>query len=419
MVTQSILELRRSIVAVFTQRGYKESCIVRYLNTWDNLQAFMVAHKRAKYSIKIGESFLETVLNKKKFKHQELTSRQKEVYRHILTLNSMLEYGSIDYLNTFYRENVFIGKTGEPFLAFLDAQSKIKQPASIKRYKSDLRVLYHYLVDYKISVKDIDIPFMINFMEYCSQTEKTWSLDDIISTTRVFVRYLCDNLLIKETRKEIWMHILKLRRRTKKIPSVYTKEEVEKIISTPDRSNPTGKRDYAMVLLAARYGLRVSDIVGLRFKHIDWDSNLIKLDQIKTSRPISLPLSEEVGCALIDYIKYGRPKVNSPYIFLRSNAPYKELTPGVLSGNIANWIRTAGIDCGKRKTGTHALRHSLATNLLSVNETLPVISEILGHTTAYSTTAYLKISFAQLRQCALDVPFVPTSFYENLYETDK
>ena len=76
----------------------------------------------------------------------------------------------------------------------------------------------------------------------------------------------------------------------------------------------------------------------------------------------------------------------------------------------------AGIDFTDRKTGPHALRHSLATNLLGANATLPVISEILGHSSTESTKTYLRVNMDLLRQCALDVPFVPSSFYENLYE---
>ncbi|WP_025069275.1 tyrosine-type recombinase/integrase [Bacteroides gallinarum] len=86
-----------------------------------------------------------------------------------------------------------------------------------------------------------------------------------------------------------------------------------------------------------------------------------------------------------------------------------------LGSNLADWMRAAGIDSTGRKHGPHALRHSLATNLLGVNEPIPVISEILGHSTAESTTVYTRVNVDMLRQCALDVPFVSSSFYDNLY----
>ena len=419
MDKQSLFELRQSIVTVFDQKGYQKSSMSHYHYTWDKLQSFMEAHNYIEYSKEVGQLFFCWILKKPNFKYRELTKRQKFLYRHILTLNSMLEFGSICQLSMYYKEGVFLGKLGEPFLTFLDVEAKTKEPSTIKRYKSDLRVLYYYLIDSNKYVSEIDMPLIIGYVEWCNRTDKTYCVSDIIRTTRAFLRYLCKNCLIEDTREEVWMSVLKPRKNTVKIPSVYTTEEVEKIIAIPDRSNPVGKRDYAMVLLAARYGLRVSDIISLQFKNIDWENNLIKIYQAKTARPLSLPLSEEVGCALIDYIKYGRPDTNLPYIFIKSFAPYRELSAGILSVNIAKWIRAARINSDNRRTGAHALRHSLATNLLNVNETLPVISEILGHTTTQSTSSYLRVSYEQLRQCALDVPFVPSSFYENLYETGR
>lgn len=87
----------------------------------------------------------------------------------------------------------------------------------------------------------------------------------------------------------------------------------------------------------------------------------------------------------------------------------------MLCSLIAEYMRVAGINNAGRKKGSHSLRHSLATNLLKCNEPMPVISEILGHSTTESTMTYLRVDYDLLRRCALDVPLVPTSFYGNLY----
>ena len=106
------------------------------------------------------------------------------------------------------------------------------------------------------------------------------------------------------------MEVFKLKRvRARRLPSVYTKEEVEAVIAAIDRTHPQGKRDYAMVLLAARYGLRISDIIGLRFCNLDWENNRISLVQQKTGKRVTLPLSEEVGGAIIEYLQIGRAHV--------------------------------------------------------------------------------------------------------------
>ena len=142
-------------------------------------------------------------------------------------------------------------------------------------------------------------------------------------TIRVFLRYLCNESLLQDNREEYWMSILKPRPvRQPKIPSVYSREEVERLIEAIDRGNPQGKRDYVMVLLAARYGLRVSDIVGLRHCNLDWANNRIVLFQQKTGKKVELPLSEEVGSAIVEYLRFGRPDINEPYVFITAMAPY-------------------------------------------------------------------------------------------------
>ncbi len=107
-----------------------------------------------------------------------------------------------------------------------------------------------------------------------------------------------------------------------KLPSTYTREEVEALIASIERSSPKGKRDYTMVLIIARLGLRATDVCCLTFENIRWEQSLIVLNQQKTGERIELPLLSEIGWATIDYLKYGRPESDLPYIFLHANHPY-------------------------------------------------------------------------------------------------
>jgi integrase/recombinase XerD len=221
--------------------------------------------------------------------------------------------------------------------------------------------------------------------------------------------------VLSNNKPEYWRSILKPRSiKQPKIPSVYSREEVERLITAIDRNNAMGKRDFAMVLLAARYGLRGSDIMGLRHSNFDWPNNRIVLIQQKTKKRVELPLSEEVGSAIINYLQFGRPEVDEPYIFLTAKPPFGKLI--TIHKIITKHMRRADISYEERKHGPHALRHSLASNLLGLNEPMPVISSILGHATTASTMPYLRVDFDQLKQCALEVPCIPSSFYANLYE---
>ncbi|WP_244910469.1 site-specific integrase [Caldibacillus thermoamylovorans] len=182
-----------------------------------------------------------------------------------------------------------------------------------------------------------------------------------------------------------------------------------------DRGNPKGKRDFVMVLLAARLGLRASDICGLKFENVHWETNTIHLVQKKTKKKIELPLLTEVGNAIIDYLKFGRPQSDLPYLFLRAGQPYDRLEEPTLHSIVSFYLKQAGIkNIENKKHGPHALRHSLAGILLEKKTPLPVISEVLGHTNTESTKTYLRIDLDTLRQCALDVLPLNTPLFEGV-----
>jgi site-specific recombinase XerD len=190
-----------------------------------------------------------------------------------------------------------------------------------------------------------------------------------------------------------------------KVPSVYTPKEIEAVLASVDRNNPSEKRDYAILLLAARLGLRSSDIGALAFSNVDWHASEIRLKQTKTGTDITLPMPEDVGWAIIDYVKNARPKSDSPVIFLRHLAPYEPIFSGSGFSNILDkYFSRAKIPIPKGKHhGIHTFRHSLASSLVANEVPMPVISEILGHTNTKSTSVYIKVDINGLRKCALEV----------------
>lgn len=202
-----------------------------------------------------------------------------------------------------------------------------------------------------------------------------------------------------------------------KIPSTYSKGEVEKLLNSIDRGNPKGKRDYAIIIIAAKLGIRAQDICDLSFQNLKWKTNTIEFFQKKTKEPVVLPLLEEVGIAIIDYLKHARPKYDLiDNIFLRVTPPIGKLEAPTLHSVVALHLQNAGIriDNGK-KHGPHALRHSLASVLLEENTPLPIISSILGHTNTASTSDYLKIDVNQLKTCAIDLPMFDWNKGEEIF----
>jgi integrase len=197
------------------------------------------------------------------------------------------------------------------------------------------------------------------------------------------------------------------------LPAVYTREEIERMLADGiDRGYSTGKRNYLVVLLAARLGLRSSDICNLKFANILWEKNLLLTDQVKTGRLLELPLPADVGNAIIDYLRYARPQSEEPYILLTSIPPHRKMLSSSIFSIVTAAFRRAGINTSGRRHGAHALRHSFAARMLEGQTALPVISEVLGHEKTDSTMYYLRIDINSLSACMLDVPPVKNEFYE-------
>jgi len=189
-----------------------------------------------------------------------------------------------------------------------------------------------------------------------------------------------------------------------KLPSVWSKEDTDKLLSSIDLGNPTGKRDYAILLLAARLGLRVSDIRNLQLNELNWENSTIDIVQTKTKEPLSLPLLDDVGWAIIDYLKNGRPITSSKNVFVRHLAPFEAFGDNDnLYHIMAKHVSKAGIKPSGERSGIHTLRNSLATELLQKETPLYAISGILGHKKTETTRHYLRVDIEGLRKCALDV----------------
>jgi integrase len=189
------------------------------------------------------------------------------------------------------------------------------------------------------------------------------------------------------------------------LPSMYTPEEIQKTLDSINRSSIKGKRNYCLLLILARYGLRASDICNLQHNNIDWDSDKISIIQQKTKKVLVLQLLPVVGNALIDYYKI-RPNVESNYIFIRLKAPYNKITANALGGLLTVCMQSAGVDLRKKRHGAHSWRHSLSGNLMQSNISVNYISKILGHSSINTTVDYyISSNLNQLKECSLKIDF--------------
>lgn len=251
------------------------------------------------------------------------------------------------------------------------------------------------------SPREIDATVLSGFVGMLTHVRPR-TLAGTVSILRSFLRYLC---LLGLVDGAIVGHVPRVRvYRGERLPTIWTTQDVQALLSAVDRGSPLGKRDYAILLLAARLGLRAGDIRTLRLDQLDWEQARIRIVQAKTGVPLDLPLTEEVGQALIDYLRHGRPPASHREVFLRQNAPFEPFAQdNNLHSIITSYRRRAGIELpGQSRRGLHSLRHTLASRLLEAGVPLDTIAGTLGHLAPETTQLYLRIDVKDLRRASLD-----------------
>jgi site-specific recombinase XerD len=194
-------------------------------------------------------------------------------------------------------------------------------------------------------------------------------------------------------------------------PRIYRQEQLPRALPWPtvqaflqsiDQDSDKGKRDYAIFTLMATYGLRACDIVALTLDDIHWRDGRIQLCQSKTGQPLDLPLTDQVGSAILDYLRKVPRYGDYRQVFLRLRAPGGALKSTAITEAFQSWSKRSGLEIPFQ--GAHCIRHSYALHLLHHNLSLKTIGDLLGHRSPESTAVYLRLDTADLREVGLHVP---------------
>lgn len=240
-----------------------------------------------------------------------------------------------------------------------------------------------------------------SFFQHLLATYRPTSIYGVASNIRSFLRFCkTDRLLAAVPSRCV---------RNKPIIPVLSDQEIDALEELL-QGGSLSSRDKAIILLALRTGLRSVDILSIRIPDIDWINDTITVTQSKTGRTLQIPLTADVGNALSAYLLNERASADTPYVFLRSQAPFT-----VLSGHSACYavlrraFLQAGIRVGSERKGLHVLRHSVASRMLSKGVPVTTISTLLGHAHKASTDRYLATDQERMRECALDLAEIPVN----------
>jgi site-specific recombinase XerD len=179
-------------------------------------------------------------------------------------------------------------------------------------------------------------------------------------------------------------------------------EDLPKLLATVDRSTSLGRRDFAILLTLMTYGVRASQLRGLRLEDVHWRDAKITFPSAKRGRPINAPLTASVGDALLQYIREARPSSSARQVFLSSDPPFEPLAATSVYNVVSRAFRLSEIASPHR--GSHAIRHAWATRALGQGQRLKTIADLLGHRSIESTRIYTKVDYTQLRSVGLPWP---------------
>jgi integrase len=402
IVMVAVSALVSGLDAELVRLGYKPSTMVWYRGCWRRLEAFFAFRGVEEFSLDVAMAWVDAACSGFFDREQAGTLTATDVYlfRVAAMLDDFAVHGAV--LRRYDRSvDKVTGTDAEVIARFQQRLRADGRAVSTVRAYRTLAGEFVAFVNTRGGLARLDAEVVGAFVATLSGYQVK-TVEQKLCAVRSFLRFASAEGLVDAAVRDA-VPAVRSSKQTR-IPSVWGPGEVARILDAVDRGNPCGKRDYAIILLVARLGLRGVDVKRLEFADFDWPGNRLSVVQAKTGHRVQLPLLKEVGWAVIDYIRHGRPACDCPQVFVRHTAPIGPFSDqDHLHQILVKHARVAHVAVGERRRhGMHSLRHSLATRLMESGTPVEQIADILGHQSVQSTGVYLKSSLGLLAKCALD-----------------
>ena len=397
--TMPVCELAAALEGQMREFGYAESSLITYRGICAKIVHYFEERDVERFNVDLGQKFIVEYGGDRYGTNGAL----KNYCRAVHMLSDLQQYGMI-FKQTPGMKKEFLPGFRSLFEEFVQHnKNRGVAESSVRRLRRVLVRFEDYLMNRGIDVfRQIERQHLNTYVETLAGYARN-TISFHISYLKRLMNYAYEKGYHPRDLSTVMPYVKY--GQTKRLPSVFTGDEIKRILENVNTDSPVGKRNYAIILLLARLGIRISDILNLRFDSIDWERKHITIQQQKTGAQVELPLLEDVGWAIIDYLQNARPKTSCQNVFVCHNPPFDRIHSW-LAKDISRAVQKAGIKvpCGKT-AGAHIFRHSLATNLLNHGIGIDEIAQTLGHTSAESTEAYISLSMDTLRVCALEVDF--------------
>lgn len=365
------------------KNNYSKVTVTNYRHGLHEIIKFMQKNNFYHYSNNLRTSFLMT-------KNKTTLENQRNYARVLDTYFSFLQGKEIPIAKKKTEEYYYPEAVQNAVCAFITfyQEQKLKE-STIREKRSSISKFFK-----DSGCKTLDELNAQNISKACCMIENSNSF----SIYRNFLKFCCKHNF---TRSDYSTLIPKIKRRFR-IPTTYSVTEIVKLENSFTRTSLVSKRNYAILLLLSRLGLRSGDVVNLKLNNLDFINEKITLVQEKTGNPISLPMLTEIKIALQDYLKV-RPKENIPFVFLRTRAPYIKIQTSTIRIFLKKAFIKCDIDILGKRHGAHTLRASLATSMINDSISYEIVRKVLGHTDGNVIKHYAKLDIDKLRICAIPV----------------
>lgn len=408
----TVAEIAAGLRHLLEENGYKDATIRVYEREWSRIEEFISdEYGDAEFDVGRGMAYLESRYGiATDYDCGRLRRQRVQLMRIVHLLEDYRLHGVLTRRYLASRNPVALkGEWAAARDAYLAALASSGLSASTARsYGTTSLEFLDYLSQRGIRPHDVDLDAVEAYVRtLAGYTYKT--VEQRVCGARHLLRFLRSRGIVAHD-VAARVHVPPAPR-APHIPSAWDPDDLRALLAAVDREGPLGKRDYAMMVLACVLGLRIGDIKGLRFRDFDWTAKQLSIVQRKTGRPLTLPIPDSVGWAVIDYVRNGRPTVEGDdHVFLSHRPPYGPLSDNDhLSQAIIKHMRKAGLDRRGRRSGFHSLRHTAGSMMLGDGTPLPVIASVLGHADVDVTATYLKTDLERLGECVVEPVPLPSS----------
>ncbi|MFZ5508154.1 MAG: tyrosine-type recombinase/integrase [Pseudomonadota bacterium] len=294
-------------------------------------------------------------------------------------------------------------RRARPFMAsvpgFFDflRDEKGLRPATCDGYAVELRKFEAFLERSAADLSELSPTLLSNYVTERAKALVPTSLHECTGALRMFLRYLHRQNMIPADISRVLPRGRKYKQSS--LPRALPWADVQRVLESVDRRSNVGKRNYAILMLLASYGLRAREVAALELEDIDWAHSQLRVPVRKGGHSSIYPLSASVGEAIVDYLRCGRPQVDDRHVFLTCRTPFSPMNHYGASALAAGYIIAAGIKVPR--PGSHTLRHSCVQRLVESDVAFKAIGDYVGHRRAESTLVYAKVALHRLRQLAI------------------